>query len=219
MKLTGAAILVSRGMKVLQAAPGSLSVRRQGSCMIVTCNFDDGFDEDRDDNYADDLLRAETELAAAIRQFDRASQAQDDPAKVIELEAIGDRIRRILYVHLEIRIGMTSDAWVWMDGQEDIRVELAGMELKASGRIRCTLANGPLRYWTEPFTAVVIQASTDLGLADYTISWGSRETLLDLAAVERLVVRGETMSPPAPSREDAWAYVFRMNSRRTKRSS
>jgi hypothetical protein len=187
--------------------------------MILTRNFYDDFDEERDGNYAHELFRVERELAAAVRQFGRASQSQDDPAKAIELEAIGDRIRRLLYVHLETQIGMSSDAWVWMDGQEEIQAELAGMELKASGRTQCTLANSPLRHWTEPFTAVIVLASPGPGLADYTISWGARASLLDLATVERLILRGEKVSPPPPTSEDAWAYVFRMDGRRTSRSS
>src|SRR5262249_16558289 len=146
--------------------------------------------------------------AVIVRQFGRASQAQDVAAKIVEVQAIGDRIRRMLYVHLEIRIGMSSNAWVWLDGQEDVQVDFAGTELKASGRILCTLANGPRRRWTEPFAAVLTQASPDPGLADYTITLGTRATLLDLAMVERLVTSGETVSPPAPTSEDAWAYVF-----------
>src|SRR2546423_190756 len=68
----------------------------------------------------------------------RAVQAQDDAAKTVEIEAIADRIRRMLYVHMEIRIGMSSDDWVWLDSQEDVEVELTDLEMNASGRILCT---------------------------------------------------------------------------------
>jgi hypothetical protein len=183
--------------------------------MIVTNNFDDDFGEDGGRNFAHELFLLERELSAAVRQFGRAADAHDDAAKAIEVEAIADRIRRMLYVHLEIRIGMSSDAWVWLDGQENVRVELAGTEMSLSGRILCALANSLRRQWTEPFAAVVTHGSTDSGLSGYTISLGSPGTLLDLSAVERLIASGETVLPPPPKSQDGWAYIFRMDGRRT----
>ena len=181
--------------------------------MIVTNDLDDDFGEDGDGNYAHELARLETELAAVARQYGRAAEAHDDAAKAVEVEAIADRIRRMLYAHLEIRIGMTSNAWVWLDGQEAVQADLVGSEIKVSGRILCTLAADFRVRWTEPFAAEITHAANAPGLSNYAIWLGTRATLLDLATVERLITSGETVLPPTPSNEDGWAYVIRMDGR------
>src|SRR5262245_48822120 len=169
------------------------------------------FDDEHDGKLANELSRLENELAAAIRQFARATEARDDAATAVETETIADRIRRMLYVHLEIRIGMSSDDWVWLDGQEDFQVDVTGTETKVSGRIYCTLPTaGPRRDWTEPVAGVMNQISAGEALAAYSISFGARATLLDLSTVKRLVASGEKVAPPPPASEDGWAYVFRM---------
>jgi len=76
------------------------------------------------------------------------------------------------------------------------------------------IPNGPWRQWTEPFAAVVTHVSSNSGLSDYTIALGAGATLLDLAAVERLIANGETVSPPASASEDGWAYIFCLGGRR-----
>jgi hypothetical protein len=131
----------------------------------------------------------------------------------------------MLTIYLEARIGMSSQEWVWLDADETCQVELAGTEVKVWGRIWCSLPEGR-REWTEPFAARIAFANDGQRLAHYTFWWGKRETLLDLATVERLVrggkvpsararlksqLSGETVfSPPAPDGEGGWAYVFRM---------
>jgi hypothetical protein len=186
--------------------------------MIASRGFDNDFDEDHGKR-ANELVGLENELAAAIRQFARATAAHDDAATAIETETIADRIRRMLYLHLEIRIGMSSDDWVWLDGQEDFQVHVSGTETKVSGRIYCTLpAKGPRREWTEPVAGVMNQISTGKALADYSISFGTRATLLDLSTVKRLVASGEKVAPPPPATEDGWAYVFRMDGPQRKLS-
>lgn len=180
-------------------------------------------DDDEGRSYVDMLLEIERSLAAVIRQYRRAADANDSDALALERDSVACWIRRMITIHLEARIGMSSDDWVWLDGDEVCSIELAGAEMTVSGRIWCSLPEGR-REWTEPFAARVVHASASPDLADYTIWWGTRETLLDLPTVERLVRGGEVptprsrierflrgdkvLSPLAPTSEDGWAYVF-----------
>jgi hypothetical protein len=176
-------------------------------------------------SYADILLELEGSLAAVFRQYRRAVEADDRAAIALEKDAVACWVRRMITIHLEARIGMSSEDWVWLDADDVCHVELVGTEMKVSGRIWCSLPEGR-REWTEPFAARIVHAIETPHLADYMLWWGTRATVLDLAAVERLVRGGEVpsphaqierllrgapvFSPPAPTSEDGWAYVFRM---------
>lgn len=172
---------------------------------------------------AEMLIEIERSLAATIRQYGRAIHANDPDAVAIEKNGLACWIRRMITDHFEARLGLTSLDWVWLDAEDECEVTLAGLELTASGRIWCSLPDGR-REWTEPFAAVITHASSGQLLADYTLWWGTRETLLNLTAVKRLVRGNELPSsgakfvrylqkkqeffPPAPMSEDGWAYVF-----------
>jgi hypothetical protein len=167
---------------------------------------DDGYEYP---TYAEILSDLERELAAIFRQYRRATEANDSAAVAVEVDEVACRIRRMLTIHLEARIGMSSADWVWLDGDDKCKVEFEGTTMRVSGRIWCSLPEGR-REWTEPFAAKVIHRDETQELADYTFCWGTRATLLNLATVERLVRGGETVAPPAPAKEDGWAYVFQM---------
>jgi hypothetical protein len=164
---------------------------------------------------ADRLARLERELAAVVRQYGRAADAGDGAAQEIEAEAISDRIRRLLYHHLDLRVGMSSENWIWLDGLEGgCRVERSGpVEMRACGRILCTLSEEGRWQWTEPFSADISHSAVADELCGYTVWFGSRATMLDLPAVGRLIKSGEVVAPPAPSRKGAWAFLFRMGDR------
>jgi hypothetical protein len=159
----------------------------------------------------DQLTRLAGELAALVRQYGRATDAGDVAAQEIEAQAICDRVRWLVYHHLDLRIGMSSDDWVWLNGEDDdCFVERPGEHgLRARGRIWCSLPEGR-RQWTEPFAADIRHAPTAPGLCSYTVWFGSRATMLDLAAVRELIASGEVLTPRAPDREDGWAFLFRM---------
>ncbi len=161
------------------------------------------------------LLCLEKELAAGIRQFARAMGTNDDAAIALEIETVAERVKSLLFIHLEIRIGMGSDSWVWLDGQEGFEMEVTGCETNLSGRIWCTLPTaGPRREWTEPVAGLIMHSAKGRGLSGYSFSFGTRATLLDLPTVERLLAGGKDVAPPAPTSQDEWAYVFRIDDRR-----
>src|SRR5262245_37681976 len=154
------------------------------------------------------------ELAAVLRQHQRATSARDQSAEVVEAEATIDRIRRLLYHHLELRVGMSSDKWVWLDGQDDCVVEaLQPLEFRASGRLLCSLPEGRRREWYEPFEAQVILNPNDRELAGYTIWFANVATILNPATVKRMIEAGELVKPRVPARAEEWAHVFRMGDR------
>jgi hypothetical protein len=104
-------------------------------------------------HYERELTRYERELAAVARLYGRAVEVSDCVAQDVEADALVNRIRWLLYNHLGLRIGMSTDEWVWLDGQDDCRVEpLSSLEYRASGRLHCSLPEGH-RQWTEPFAA------------------------------------------------------------------
>lgn len=157
------------------------------------------------------LTRLAGELAALVRQYGRATDAGVTVAKDVEAQAICDRVRWLVYHHLDLRIGMSSDDWVWLNVEDDDRiVERRGEhDLRARGRIWCSLPEGR-RQWTEPFVADIKHSPTAQGLCSYTVWFGRRVTMLDLAAVRELVATGEVLAPQALDHEDGWAFVFRM---------
>jgi hypothetical protein len=159
----------------------------------------------------DQLTRLAGELAALVRQYGRAADAGDTAAQELEGQAICDRVRWLMYHHLDLRVGMASDRWVWLNRDDvDCFVERGeGNDLRARGRIRCSLPEGQ-QEWTEPFAADIRHSPTTRGLSSYTVWFGSRATMLDLAAVRDLIASGEVLTPRAPDREDGWAFVFRM---------
>jgi hypothetical protein len=159
--------------------------------------------------YAELLTDLECEVAAIFRQYRRATDAHDNAASVVEVDAIACRIRRMLYVHLEARVGMSSGQWVWLDGDDECNVEVEGTLMSVSGRIWCSLPEGR-REWTEPFSAQIVHDDQAQQLTDYTFFWGTHATLLNLREVERLVRACELLRPHAPANLDGWAYVFRM---------
>ena len=160
------------------------------------------------------VTRLERELAAVVRQHGRALTAADGPAEAIEAEAIYERIHRLLYHHLALRLGETADDWVWLDGHDnDCRLEaLAPLELRASGRMWCNLPESR-RQWTEPFAANIRHSRTADELSTYTIWLGSCATLGKLPTTRELIESGEISSPPPPANDDGWAFIFRMRER------
>jgi hypothetical protein len=155
--------------------------------------------------------RLQGELAAVVRQYRRAADASDEPAEEFEAGAVCDCIRRLLYEHLSLRVGMSSDEWVWLDGSENCTVEqLTPLEVRASGRLNCSVPESR-RQWTEPFTAIIRHSASSAELSDYTIWLGNGATLLNLAKVRHLLASGVMVSPPAPARDNEWAYIFRMS--------
>jgi len=174
---------------------------------------------DESAHHTHELTRLEAELAAIVRQYDRAVKACDHMAQHVEAEAVCDRVRRLLHHHLGLRVGISSHDWVWLDGQEDdCIVERVGpVELRTAGRLICSLAEGPLRRWTEPFAASITHSRTAPELSSYTIWFANRTTMLDLEPIRQLPPGSEIVNPPhppAPTREDGWAFVFRMGDRR-----
>src|SRR5262249_53773930 len=114
----------------------------------------------------------------------------------------------------DLRVGMSSEDWIWLDGEDDCLIERLGpVELRATGRLYCTLPQGPRREWTEPFAAKMSHSPTASELIDYAIWFGNRATLLNLPKVQQLIESGEELSPPAPAQDDDWAFVFRMGDR------
>ncbi len=164
--------------------------------------------------HQDWLADLEVEVAALVRQYLRATEASDRAAREVEADAICDRIRRLLYHHLGLSVSDTDDDWFWLDGQEEgCRVELVGaMELKATGRLWCSLPEGR-RQWTEPFAARVAHSATAQVLSGYTLHLGSRETLLNLSETRRQIEGGRIPTPPPPANEEEWAFVFRLGDR------
>jgi hypothetical protein len=158
----------------------------------------------------DQLARLEGKLGALVRQYGRAAEAGDALAQEVEAQAICDRVKWLAYHHLGLRIGISSDDWVWLNEDDDCVVESSGPhDLRARGRFWCSLPEGR-RQWSEPFAAVIKHSSTFAGLCDYTVWFGSRATMQDLATVRGLIASGEELNPRAPDREDEWAFVFRM---------
>jgi hypothetical protein len=160
-----------------------------------------------------ELSRLERELAAVVRQYRRATEVKDGVALEVETEALSNRIRWLLYNHLGLQIGMTSDHWIWLNGDDSCRIEplLVPLELRVSGRFYCSLPEGH-RQWTEPFAAYINQSPTG-ELDDYIVSLGNRVTLLNMPKVRELIAMGEKLSPPAPDHKDGWAFVFRKGDR------
>jgi hypothetical protein len=168
---------------------------------------------DEDAYNAAQLDRQEWEVAAAVRQYQRACEAGDDPAKEVETEAICDRVCRLLYHHLDLRLGMSSDDWVWLNGSYECRIEqMSTLEIRASGRVECSLPEGQ-RRWSEPFDARISHSPTAAVLQAYTIWLGNRATFLNVPEVRRMIESGEVLTPPAPVHQDGWAFVFHLGDR------
>src|SRR5262249_16666516 len=153
-----------------------------------------GSDRMSDDmTYHDDnLKRLERELAAVVRQYRRATEGGDQPAEEVETEAISNRIRWLLYHHLDLRVGMSSDDWVWLTAKDDdCKIEGVGnLELRGAGRFYCSFWDGH-RQWTEPFAAKISHAHTSDELSGYTLWFGNRATLMNAPKVRQLVKSGE----------------------------
>jgi hypothetical protein len=166
--------------------------------------------DDRTHN-VDQLARLEAELAALVRQYGRAADASDTVAQEVEAAALCERVGWLLHHHLDLRIGMSSDKWVWLSGGPDecFVERYEQHDLRARGRIWCSLPEGR-RQWTEPFVAEIRHSPAAAGLCGYTVWFASRATMLDLATVRRLIASSEVLNPRAPDREDGWAFVFRM---------
>jgi hypothetical protein len=165
--------------------------------------------------HAKELTQLEQELAAVVRQFGRAAEANDRAAEGVEVDAVCRRIQWLLYHHLSLRLGDSDDDWFWLDlvPPEECHVEQVGrLELRASGRCWCSLPEGR-RQWTEPFAASISHSSAALGLSAYVLRLGNLTTLLDLPSVRRLIEGGEKLSPPTPARDHLWAFMFRMGDR------
>lgn len=161
-------------------------------------------------NSASLLVELENEVAAIFRQYRRASDAHDAVALAMEADAIGCRIARMLYPHLDARIGISSGNWVWADGHDECNVVVEETQMMVSGRLFCSLPKGRPREWTEPFSARFVHNDQSRRLADYTLYWGTRATLLDVRKVERLIHHSEErFDPPPPTNLEEWAYVFR----------
>jgi hypothetical protein len=161
--------------------------------------------------FVDELTRLAEELAALVRQYGRALYARDSVAKKVEAEAISDRVRWLVYNHLALQVGITSDDWVWLNAGDDYCLveRCEEQDLRVRGRFWCSLPEG-LRQWTEPFAADIQYSPTAPGLCGYTVWFGSRATMPDLATVRRQVASDEVLNPRAPEREEEWAFVFRM---------
>jgi len=86
----------------LSGAPPLLSESFGGkvSCMVANNTLDDIAYYDRE------LAQLQQELSAVVRQLGRAAEANDDVAQEVETEALADRIRRLLYNHVGLHIGM-----------------------------------------------------------------------------------------------------------------
>src|SRR5690349_18904987 len=110
-----------------------------------------------DDTDYDGLFHdLEDELAALMRQYELAIRFDDRPAERMEVIAIGKRARRLLHFHLDLRIGISSNQWIWLGLEKNFRVKrLASHELEVVGRIVCHFPFDDrfvLRYgvWSEP---------------------------------------------------------------------
>lgn len=160
------------------------------------------------------IERLERELAAILRQHQRATNARDESAKLVEADASIDRIRRLIYHHLDMRVGMSSDNWVWLDGQEDCTVEpLQPLEFRASGRLICSLPERRRREWFEPFDVRVSLSPSGGELSAYTIRFANVATFCNLPKVQEMIEAGQTVKPRIPVENEEWAHVFRMGDR------
>jgi hypothetical protein len=159
----------------------------------------------------DQLARLEKELAALARQYGRAVDDGDAAAQQVEAEAICDRVKWLLYHHLDLRIGMGSDDWVWLNDNEGLVDRTGDHVLQASGRIWCSLPEtGHRHQWSEPFAAKISHSPIGHELCDYIVNFGSAATILDVAMVRRVLAGGGNLNPRPPDDEDDWAFVFRM---------
>ena len=159
--------------------------------------------------HAREITGLEREFAALVRQLTRATAASDHAAEAVEAKAICNHVRHLCYHHLALRIGETSDDWVWVEGLEDYHIEqIPPLQLRASGRVWCTLPEGVFRQWTEPFAATISHSADAHELSGYLLQLGDRATFLDLPTVRRLIERGEAPTPPAPAIDDGWAFTF-----------
>lgn len=157
--------------------------------------------------------QTERELATLIRQYRRAFEANDRLAQDIEADAICERIRRLLYEHLELRVGMSSDQWFWLDGREHCQIDRAARQgIRATGRLICSLPEARRLEWSEPFAASISLDNVE-ELSDYTIWLGNRQTLIGLPRIRQQIEAGEVPSPSAPNAVNQWAFVFRRGER------
>jgi hypothetical protein len=168
-------------------------------------------DEDGPDFHLDSIAELEGIVAALARQLDRAAAAGDEAAVAVEREAICSRIRELVYHHLGVAVGETSDAWVWISvAVEGWAFDRPGpSELSASGQVWCSLPEGGWRDWSEPVSGTFRLSAGGRGVVGYTLRFGRRSTLLDLPAVRVGIAAGQPPGSCPPAEVSEWAYEFR----------
>jgi hypothetical protein len=159
------------------------------------------------------LTDLEGQVAALVRQYLRAAKARDRAALDVETQTIGDRVHSLLYHHLGLRVGESSDNWFWLSATKACAVELQGLlDIRAVGQMWCSLPERR-REWTEPFEARFMHSASILALSAYTLNFGSRATLLDLSETRSLIDAGKPPESPLPVEKGGWAFVFHMGDR------
>lgn len=171
---------------------------------------DDADDEGGSGFHLESIAELEGIVAALARQHDRAAAAGDDAAVAVEREAICSRVRELVYHHLGVAVGETSDDWVWLSVAVDgWAFERPGpTELSASGQVWCSLPEGGWRDWSEPVSGCFRLSAGGRALVGYALRFGRRATLLDLPTVRARIAAGDPPGPCPPSEVPEWAYVF-----------
>jgi hypothetical protein len=122
------------------------------------------------------LTKAEARLAARLRQYIRAQNANDRIATSIEADAILQNLSHLLSLHLEDESGWNSQER-WVDGVVGAKLAVSSSgQAKAVGRIVWGLlkdTGGP--QWFEPFDAEVIIGGPEGDLERYSLRFGDRD--------------------------------------------
>jgi len=114
------------------------------------------------------LASVESRLAAAIRQFDRATEADDQLAVANEADCICRFTHILLSMHLDDADDWESDAR-WIDGLTDAQITKTGdRSIFINGNVLWRLAENPGgTQWSSPMFAKF--AADDGGLVQYEL--------------------------------------------------
>jgi hypothetical protein len=157
------------------------------------------------------IAKAEARLAARLRQYIRADNANDRMATSIEADAIGQNLSQLLSLHLEGESGWNSKER-WIDGMVEARFTVSRSgHANIMGRIVWGLikdTGGP--QWFDPFQAEVIIGGPDGELERYSLHFGDRDAKEPTPVPFGLY---STLADPASgeavaTNEIRWAFEF-----------
>jgi hypothetical protein len=151
----------------------------------------------------------ERDLAAIARQYRRSVEARDKAAQSLEVSAAAECIQRLLVAFREA--GPVDACEFYFSGYDVCQIALKGLNMNVMGRTWCSFfAHEGWREWTEPFSAIIVLSADCESVTAYSLYCGTRATLLDPEKVRRQLSNGKRVAPRAPSRQDGWAFVYRM---------